>query len=569
LYYNGSVADYDDKNLIVAVRKEQLHLKHSSIVVGLLSNTLQSPSIKKLTEIKYSDNINKCQYGRGLEDPRIFFNEGHFWILAAGAIPHKDKSKHKCLIGQYLIKLKKNISEGAEFIKYISKRNILAAYQKYNMAGDISSPYITQSSCDKNWNPMFNCPSTGMMLFSLEINPHVIATIDPISTEINVLYKTYNDGLHKLYGDAFAIRGGSKCIDVGDFYLAIAHIVVHGDYLHVYYLINKEAPYNIINFSAPFKILGEKQEKIQLITGIEKVSTNEMVATYGEKDSRLKIIKLDIAQCINHCMKNPQNTTYILDKGISEKLTTLGKIPHVIYQTCKDKKTLNPQLASNIKAWKQLNPTYRHELYDDNECKEFLKKHFDPKVLKAFNKLRPGAFKADLWRYAILYIHGGIYADIDMNPFKPVDSILGENYNFISVKERQNKYGIFQAFMACSPRLPFLKSTVDTICTYTETEYYPNESRGFFKRIVPDVRFVLSITGPRLLGEKYMEFIGKDLDKDETPMDVYSKNFKATLLQLGSRYVTNTNGTKVIDSKNADTNETSYGVLFENKTVYN
>jgi len=392
---------------------------------------------------------------------------------------------------------------------------------------------------------MFNCPSTGMMLFSLEINPHVIATIDPISTEINVLYKTYNDGLHKLYGDAFAIRGGCKCIDTGEFYLAIAHIVVHGNYLHVYYLINKVAPYNIINFSAPFKILGDKQEKIQFITGIEKVSTNEMVVTYGEKDARLKIIKLDIEQCINHCMRNSQNTTYILDKGISEKLTPLGKIPHVIYQTCKDKKTLNPQLARNIKAWKQLNPTYKHELYDDNECKEFLKKHFDPKVLKAFNKFRPGAFKADLWRYAILYIHGGIYADIDMNPFKSVDSIVGENYNFISVKERQNK------------------------CTYTETEYYPNDSRVLPQRIVPDYRFVLSITGPRLLGEKYMEFIGKDLDKDETPMDVYSKNFKASFLQLGSRYVTNTNGTKVIDSKNADTNETDYTVLFKNKTVYN
>jgi len=105
------------------------------------------------------------------------------------------------------------------------------------------------------------------------------------------------------------IQGGCKCIDAGEFYLAVAHIAVHGNYQHVYYLINKVPPYNIINFSAPFKILGDKHEKIQFITGIEKVSTNEMVLTYGEKDSRLKIIKLDIAQCINHCMRNSQNTT--------------------------------------------------------------------------------------------------------------------------------------------------------------------------------------------------------------------------------------------------------------------
>ena len=34
-----------------------------------------------------------------------------------------------------------------------------------------------------------------------------------------------------------------------------------------------------------------------------------------------------------------------------------------------------------------------------------------PGAAKAFETLRPGAFKADLWRYAILWGCGGIYVD--------------------------------------------------------------------------------------------------------------------------------------------------------------
>ena len=44
--------------------------------------------------------------------------------------------------------------------------------------------------------------------------------------------------------------------------------------------------------------------------------------------------------------------------------------------------------------------------------REFISKYFNKDVLEAYDTLLPGAYKADLWRYCILYKMGGIYMDI-------------------------------------------------------------------------------------------------------------------------------------------------------------
>jgi mannosyltransferase OCH1-like enzyme len=61
---------------------------------------------------------------------------------------------------------------------------------------------------------------------------------------------------------------------------------------------------------------------------------------------------------------------------------------------------------------KKDNPEFEYHFYDDNQCREYIKDNFNKDVLHAFDKLIPGAFKADLWRYCILYKKGGIYLDI-------------------------------------------------------------------------------------------------------------------------------------------------------------
>ena len=51
-------------------------------------------------------------------------------------------------------------------------------------------------------------------------------------------------------------------------------------------------------------------------------------------------------------------------------------------------------------------------LYNDADCRAFIRSAFPPDVVAAYDRLIPTAFKADLWRYCVLYKFGGVYLDI-------------------------------------------------------------------------------------------------------------------------------------------------------------
>ena len=59
-----------------------------------------------------------------------------------------------------------------------------------------------------------------------------------------------------------------------------------------------------------------------------------------------------------------------------------------------------------------MNDNINLEYYDDTGARDFIINNYPSEVLWAYDKLIPGAYKADLWRYCVLYINGGIYVDI-------------------------------------------------------------------------------------------------------------------------------------------------------------
>jgi hypothetical protein len=71
-------------------------------------------------------------------------------------------------------------------------------------------------------------------------------------------------------------------------------------------------------------------------------------------------------------------------------------------------------MKRNCERLQKQNPQFEYYLFDDADCLEFIQIHFDEEVADAFERLVPGAYKADLWRYCVLYVHGGIYLDMKM-----------------------------------------------------------------------------------------------------------------------------------------------------------
>lgn len=133
-------------------------------------------------------------------------------------------------------------------------------------------------------------------------------------------------------------------------------------------------------------------------------------------------------------------------------------------------KQLPQYMSENYQHLQKCNPEFNHCLYDDAECREFIQANFDKSVVAAFDKLIPGAYKADLWRCCILYIKGGIYLDIK---FKCMN-----NFKFIALTEKEYLVrdrwdcGIYNALMVCHAGNPILFNAIQQIVRNTQTNFY-------------------------------------------------------------------------------------------------
>lgn len=170
-------------------------------------------------------------------------------------------------------------------------------------------------------------------------------------------------------------------------------------------------------------------------------------------------------------------------------------IPLKIFQTWNTKDLPLHMKINCIRLQKQ-NPQFEYFLFDDAECHQFIKSHFNEEVVDAFERLVPGAYKADLWRYCVLYIYGGIYLDMKMRcvgDFRLIELTKQEHY----VKDRpqlafmKNHIGIYNAVMIQKPKNPLMMD-----CILEIVENVKNQEYGYS---------ALYPTGPGMLGILYEE----------------------------------------------------------------
>jgi mannosyltransferase OCH1-like enzyme len=184
-----------------------------------------------------------------------------------------------------------------------------------------------------------------------------------------------------------------------------------------------------------------------------------------------------------------QNTRYPMKESYN------SIIPLNIFQTWHTK-ILPPLMQESVTIIKKVNPKFNYYLFDDKDCREFIKNNFDKDVLYAFDTLVPGAYKADLWRYCVLYKKGGIYLDIKYRPYN--------GFQFINLTEKEHLVldadgaGIYNALMVCLPNNEMLLKAIHQIVNNVKTRYY---GKNF-----------LEPTGPKLLWKLLNEQEKQSLD---------------------------------------------------------
>ncbi len=218
-------------------------------------------------------------------------------------------------------------------------------------------------------------------------------------------------------------------------------------------------------------------------------------------------------------------------------------IPLHVYVTWKTK-VLPPLMQINLNLLKQKNPECTFHLYDDDDCREFIRHHFNQETVSAFDTLIPGAYKADLWRLCILYIKGGFYMDIKlqtMNKFKLIE--LSEGEHFVLDRPKHSLH-IYNAFMVCKAGNPFLLKCIHHIVKNVANKYYGPS--------------YLAPTGPELLGNVATMYNFK------LPIDlVYPIRYNEHIMYNNNIVMHNYNGYR----RDQNVNE-YYMVLWNKRQIY-
>ncbi|MEE4210663.1 MAG: glycosyltransferase [Parvularcula sp.] len=141
------------------------------------------------------------------------------------------------------------------------------------------------------------------------------------------------------------------------------------------------------------------------------------------------------------------------------------EIPRTLYQTWDSVDTIPLGARAAQQTWRIKNPGWEFAFFDEVGRRNTVSK-FGDDAIRAYDRLDRIAFKADLWRYCQLYLDGGIYADIDSECLVPFDDTLSEAATFVAsaATPRTNgglTWAVFQAFIAVTPRHPFLKAAID------------------------------------------------------------------------------------------------------------
>jgi mannosyltransferase OCH1-like enzyme len=209
-----------------------------------------------------------------------------------------------------------------------------------------------------------------------------------------------------------------------------------------------------------------------------------------------------------------------------KKNVTNTVIPLNIFQTWHTK-VLPIKMQECVDSIKACNPEFNHYLYDDKECRNFIKSNFDTDVLYSYDTLVPGAFKADLWRYCVLYKLGGIYLDIKykcVHGFKFLT--LTDNEYFVKDRyDSMTELAVYNALIICKPGNEILRKCINKVVENVRDRYY-----GISPLIITGPLMMIEFFNPKQRIE--LETI-YHYDKDGIYYIVYRNKI---ILQLYSEY---------------------------------
>jgi len=161
-------------------------------------------------------------------------------------------------------------------------------------------------------------------------------------------------------------------------------------------------------------------------------------------------------------------------------------IPKIIWQTNFTNRCTLP-VYLNYLFNRLMAPSWQYNFVSTEERATFIREHMDEATYQAYLKLTVGAAQADLWRLVVLYVHGGVYLDIDATLIWPLSSSLKRIREYLFLRVKKNTE-ITNYFLATKPKTELYRQliagVVKNINNYHGEGVYDSTRPGAFTGII-------------------------------------------------------------------------------------
>ena len=178
----------------------------------------------------------------------------------------------------------------------------------------------------------------------------------------------------------------------------------------------------------------------------------------------------------------------------------MNQIPKVIHYCWFGRNPLPPMAERCIASWRKFLPDYEIKEWNEDNFDVTMNAYID----EAYN-MKKFAFVSDFARFWILYHHGGVYFDVDVEVIKPMDDILAKG-PFMGLEDLEQGliYRDCKALpaaglgMAAYPKMPLLE---DLLRYYNNKHFISLKGKAELKTVVLIVTDVLLDRGGTIDGK--------------------------------------------------------------------
>jgi mannosyltransferase OCH1-like enzyme len=256
------------------------------------------------------------------------------------------------------------------------------------------------------------------------------------------------------------------------------------------------------------------------------------------------IIVIIVLLCVL-VMFRKQLSEMFLQKDISETYSVMSfykpitnlsydqKIPLKIHQTYFNN-DMNIQYYETCMINRYMNIEYEYHFYNNDDVNEYIRTYY-PQYVKLFDRILPGAYKADLFRYLVIYREGGVYLDCKSSTIIPLREFIPKNVGFVCFRDLP--VGCIQiSFIASVPGHPLLGKSIEIAFHNIKNKLYGTTS--------------LDITGPRVCGRAFNQLLKNERPGIEQKEDImFGYYSEIDVLVIGEMIVDSDGYEYLIDHK--------------------